>query len=196
MASEATCLNGCPVDGVWVRRHPRGMATKVGSGWAAVALLAACGGSDFTPQAAAPVCSPGQQIECACPGATKGVQVCRDDGSGYEACVCAGDSPDAGGGTGDASGSTGTGGAADARPSCEGTCDAPTFDGTCSAGCSAGFAGTCKGLCSGQCDGSAAAHAYCAGKCEGACEAEATGSCQARCAGFYRGDCNGVCTMK
>ncbi len=34
------------------------------------------------------VCDPGRQIECACLGGYKGVQVCSYDGSRYEACQC------------------------------------------------------------------------------------------------------------
>lgn len=34
------------------------------------------------------VCDPGRQIECACLGGDKGVQVCSYDGSRYEACQC------------------------------------------------------------------------------------------------------------
>lgn len=48
---------------------------------------------------AAPLCVPGAQIECACLGGAKGVQVCRPDGSGYDACQGC-DAPD-GSGTGD-----------------------------------------------------------------------------------------------
>lgn len=37
---------------------------------------------------AAPVCESGQQVECACPGGSAGAQRCRDDGSGWETCIC------------------------------------------------------------------------------------------------------------
>jgi MYXO-CTERM domain-containing protein len=44
-------------------------------------------------------CTPGQQVECACPGGTKGVQDCKADGSGFNACQCEG-SHSGGGGAG------------------------------------------------------------------------------------------------
>lgn len=50
----------------------------------AVALLA-CSSDDPDP-VAAKSCASGQQIECACPAGGKGAQVCRADGSGYDAC--------------------------------------------------------------------------------------------------------------
>jgi len=34
------------------------------------------------------VCEPGKQVDCACPGGSAGAQRCRDDGSGWEACIC------------------------------------------------------------------------------------------------------------
>ena len=70
-------------------------------------LLPACS-SDPDPEPAK-VCAPGQQIECACPGSTtKGAQVCKSDGSGFDACLpCA----IGGGGAGGGAGSGGTGGA-------------------------------------------------------------------------------------
>ena len=37
------------------------------------------------------VCIPGQQIACPCPGGTDGAQACNDAGTGYEPCVCPGD---------------------------------------------------------------------------------------------------------
>ncbi|WP_437604198.1 hypothetical protein WMF28_21770 [Sorangium sp. So ce590] len=46
----------------------------------------------------APLCAPGAQTACYCPGGGDGVQVCSADGSGYEACQCADDVPGAGGG--------------------------------------------------------------------------------------------------
>lgn len=61
---------------------------------AALMLLAACGGTPATVGFAPidHVCTPGQQIACACPSAApKGVQSCRSDGAGYDACACSGD---------------------------------------------------------------------------------------------------------
>lgn len=34
-------------------------------------------------------CIPGQQVACACPGGTQGVQACDVDGSRYLPCICA-----------------------------------------------------------------------------------------------------------
>lgn len=45
------------------------------------------------------VCAPGAQVACACPGGEDGAQRCRDDGTGWEACLC----PDASVGPHDAS---------------------------------------------------------------------------------------------
>jgi hypothetical protein len=58
---------------------------------ACLLMLAACGGTPadvgFVPPERA--CTPGAQVECACPGgAPKGVQSCRVDGSGYDQCAC------------------------------------------------------------------------------------------------------------
>ena len=40
------------------------------------------------------VCEPGRTVSCACVGAEQGVQVCKDDGSGYEECICSDASQD------------------------------------------------------------------------------------------------------
>jgi hypothetical protein len=55
------------------------------------------------------VCEPGETQPCACPGGVEGAQACRDDGSGWEECICPGDD---GGDDGDTSdgGTTGGGG--------------------------------------------------------------------------------------
>lgn len=47
------------------------------------AVLLACASDDPEP---AKACAPGQQVECACPGGSKGAQVCNADGTGYGAC--------------------------------------------------------------------------------------------------------------
>jgi cysteine-rich repeat protein len=43
------------------------------------------GASETTPPQA---CVPNEQVECACPEEQVGVQACKADGSGYEACEC------------------------------------------------------------------------------------------------------------
>lgn len=52
-------------------------------------------------------CAPGKQESCACPGGGQGVQICRADGSGFEACAGC---PDADGGAQDGSSAGGAGG--------------------------------------------------------------------------------------
>jgi uncharacterized repeat protein (TIGR02543 family) len=53
-------------------------------------------------------CVPGQQIACPCLGGSNGIQACKADGTGFDACQCLGDSgpsgPDGGVGPGDAPG--------------------------------------------------------------------------------------------
>lgn len=57
-----------------------------------------------------PLCTPGQQLACACPGSTtQGAQKCKDDGSGFTDCAGCPGSGGAGGGAG-ASGASGAGG--------------------------------------------------------------------------------------
>ncbi len=48
----------------------------------------ACPGSEQPPKA----CIPGRSVACVGPGGCAGGQVCRADGTGYEACVCGGGS--------------------------------------------------------------------------------------------------------
>jgi hypothetical protein len=48
-------------------------------------VLAACGGDDATS-----VCAPGATQVCVCAGGLSGAQACRDDGSGFGVCECAG----------------------------------------------------------------------------------------------------------
>lgn len=55
------------------------------------------------------LCTPGEQVACACPGDKKGVQICLDDGSGYGSCECSDSSTTAAtaSGTGGAGGNGG-----------------------------------------------------------------------------------------
>jgi hypothetical protein len=52
-------------------------------------------------------CVPGQSIACGCGGGEIGAAVCRDDGSGYDACTCDGD-PSGGGGPGSGASDSGS----------------------------------------------------------------------------------------
>lgn len=74
------------------------------------------------------VCAPGKQEACACPGGVEGAQRCRDDGNGWEGCVC----PDAGvGGAAGSDGGTdaGAGGVAGAAGSDGGMVSCPIVSG-------------------------------------------------------------------
>lgn len=46
-----------------------------------------------TPAAPARACVPGQSVACAGPAGCKGFQVCRNDGSRFDACVCGAPAP-------------------------------------------------------------------------------------------------------
>lgn len=75
---------------------------------AASLALAACSSDEDPAPTAAPVgCSAGQQIECTCVGGSKSAQVCKADGSGFDACACG--AAGAGGGSG-SGGGAGSGG--------------------------------------------------------------------------------------
>lgn len=53
-----------------------------------LALSSGCGGSDSKKNV---VCEPGRSVPCSGTESCAGHQVCKDDGSGYGACLCAGD---------------------------------------------------------------------------------------------------------
>ncbi len=71
------------------------------------ALAVGCGDNPAQP------CAPGEQISCGCPDEGSGVQVCNDQGTGFEACQCgAGANGPGGSGPGGAGpGGNGPGGA-------------------------------------------------------------------------------------
>ncbi len=54
---------------------------------AVVATLAACGGKE------ARTCEPGRQVQCACPGGSRGAQACLANGRGYASCQCGAGEP-------------------------------------------------------------------------------------------------------
>jgi len=111
-------------EGSWVRWGVRAVVV------AAVGVVSC--GTDAAKSAPGPVCSPGKQDACACGGGVTGYQRCKDDGSGWEACVC----PDAG--EQEEAGEAGGGGAAGAAGGCDdgGSIEDASADG------SGGFGGT------------------------------------------------------
>ncbi len=92
-----------------------------GTSWV---VLLAFGCAPSAQPIAPPVCTPGEIAACGCDAALLGGQRCRDDGSGFEECICgdggaelgggpsvraSGGSPSPSGGSGVAGGSGGTG---------------------------------------------------------------------------------------
>ncbi len=68
------------------------------------------------------LCIPGVQVTCGCPGGGQGAQVCKDDGSGFEACI--GCATGSGGATGtSASATTGTSGSSSSGGAAVDTCN-------------------------------------------------------------------------
>lgn len=92
-------------------------------------------------------CIPGAQVECACQ-AGKGAQTCKDDGTGYDVCMCpAGSSGTTSGGSTTTGGtSTGTGGSSDAAMPPANPCPAgcPKYQ-VCSGGTDGHAYGECWG---------------------------------------------------
>jgi hypothetical protein len=115
----------------WVR------AALLGSVVAGMVACGSSGTSDATTSGGR-VCTPGKQEECACPGGTKGVQTCLDDGSGLNACECGDGTTTSGSG----SSTSGAGGAMGAM----------CGDGVKQAG---------------ECDPTSEGHIYCAADCDG-----------------------------
>jgi len=79
-----------------------------------MATAVACGsssgggaGSDAGGDATSKVCTPGQQVSCACPGSTvTGAQVCGSDGTSYGACMGCPGSGSSSGASGSSSGAS------------------------------------------------------------------------------------------
>lgn len=91
-----------------------------GCGGDTISLTSGSGGSSGTSTSTM-VCTPGQQVACACPGGTEGVQRCLDDGSKLGDCAC-----------------TGTGGAGGSTTSAGATGGAETSSSSGTAGCPSG----------------------------------------------------------
>jgi hypothetical protein len=66
------------------------------TGFLVVAGVNGCGSTEKTPNAS--VCAAGRSIACSGPDGCSGHQICRDDGSAYDVCICAGDETFAGAG--------------------------------------------------------------------------------------------------
>lgn len=106
--------------------------------YAIVLTLAAVGLAAIGGACHKDVCASGDQQSCACPGGTSGVHVCKDDGSGWEACQCGGTTSSSStssgttGGGGDAtSSSSGTTTTTDPPPPCALPSDCPAADPAC-----------------------------------------------------------------
>jgi hypothetical protein len=53
----------------------------------ALAAISSCVDGDLEDLAGTSHCTPGRQTSCACGGGVEGFQVCKDDGSGFGACL-------------------------------------------------------------------------------------------------------------
>jgi hypothetical protein len=112
--------------------HASSIAALAGA--TAMLFLAAC---DTAPETTGSggsenVCAPGAQVACACVGGTTGAQVCKADGSGYEACQCPEPtSTSSTGGQGGAGGQGGIGGGSGAGggPVCSPGSQQPCYTG-------------------------------------------------------------------
>ncbi len=157
--------------------------------WIAVALglvlAAACGetGVFMTPK---PVCTPGVQVTCACPGGREGAQACSADGSAWGACegcpagtggagsssstTGAGSAPGVGGSGGAGSGGADGGVQVDDGGTCVAVgqpCDATNHQNSCCVDVDAGVASFCSGQ--GTCVGGQLAPDDAGGFCWPAC---------------------------
>lgn len=117
-----------------------GVAGTSGAGTAGTAGTTSGGGGSGGGE---PVCVPGMQISCDCPGGAKGVQVCTDDGSRYGECTDC-QSVGGSGGSGAVGGSAGSGGSVggSAGAGAGGSGGVAGVGGSGGSGGSAGSAGT------------------------------------------------------
>ncbi len=101
--------------------------TALGFGIGVLSPLLACGGGDADGDDQ--LCTPGQQVACACPNNEVGVQACLLDGSGFDFCQC---------------GDAGTGGDEDSGTAGE-TAETAGDDGTAECGNGLPEPGECTG---------------------------------------------------
>jgi hypothetical protein len=121
-------------------------------------------------------CTPGRQVECACPGGSMGIQVCQDDET-YGVCDCAGSGSAGSGGSG------GTPGAPGDVISRACSTDAACGDGfVCALG--GYFAGMCTSACTNTTDcetrfgdGMECVEEYCTRECTHSDECSVNGYC-------------------
>lgn len=109
------------------RRLKAFMRCALGAALGLMSLLAVGCGDD-----SASTCEAGRQIDCACGGGEVGFQRCRDDGSGFDACVCSGDTGVTDTGVADTSADTAV---VDSGPDAPLSCDESAADCTSCYGC-------------------------------------------------------------
>lgn len=144
-----------------------GLASMV----AVVAALAACGSTGGTSNSGGGSpsgCTPGVQQACDCLGGTKGIQVCKDDGRGFETCQCPSSTTSSGTGgatsSSSSSGTMGTCGDGMIQPSDH--CDNPGSEFYCAQDCA--NATTSSSSSSSSSGDPCAGHVFYAGKFDGA----------------------------
>ncbi|APR76486.1 Hypothetical protein A7982_01833 [Minicystis rosea] len=103
---------------------------------------------------------PGTSIECACVGGTKGAQVCKDEGDGYDTCQCGSTSTSSSTSSSSSSGSNSSCG--DGVIQASDHCDNPSSEFYCAQDCSSSSSSSSS---SGD---PCAGHTYYAGKYDGA----------------------------
>lgn len=93
---EDACSSYCssfPKDGVITSRCSDSVS-DAGNGETTDGAIEGEGGADQTdaapdvPDEPEPVCVPGRQEKCACPGGAEGAQICNSEGTGFGACFC------------------------------------------------------------------------------------------------------------
>jgi hypothetical protein len=122
--------------------------TTLGTVFVLLFLLTGCGGGSTKS-----TCVAGMSIACVGPAGCQGGQICKADGTGYEACIC-GSGTDGGGGA-PAAGASGKGGAAGGGTAGSGGAAGSAGGAAGSAGGAAGSAGGAAGSAGGAAGGAA-----------------------------------------